>query len=51
MGTQFIDENVETFDEFEKRTDKRTLAQKALDVPRSAISGIATGGGALLSLP
>ena len=51
MGTQFIDENVETFSDFEKRTDTRTLAQKALDVPRSAISGIATGGGALLSLP
>ena len=51
MGTQFIDENVETFNEFEKRTDTRTLAQKALDIPMSAISGVATGGGALLSLP
>ena len=51
MGTKFIDENVETFNEFEKRADTRTLAQKALDIPMSAISGVATGGGALLSLP
>ena len=52
MGTSFIEDNkVETFNEFEKRNDTRTLAQKALDIPMSAISGVATGGGALLSLP
>jgi len=50
MGVETI-ENLETFSEFEDRTDKRTLAQKALDIPRSLISGAATGGGALLSLP
>ena len=50
MGITFL-EDVETFNEFEKRTDTRTLAQKALDIPMSAISGVATGGGALLSLP
>ena len=52
MGVEVVEDNkVETFSEFDKRTDERTLAQKALDIPMSAISGVATGGGALLALP
>jgi len=51
MGSDFVDNQAETFDQFEKRTDNRTLTQKIIDQPMSAISGAAMGGSALLSLP
>ena len=40
MGSDFVDNQAETFDQFEKRTDNRTLTQKIIDQPMSAISGL-----------